>query len=181
MTREQVEQLILAVVGGAALLVGAYYLALQPQMKKLRQMEADGTRVAQALAEAERKVQSIPRVKARCRSLEQYVMEAESELLGDGSFDAYLGILKATADAAGVTLQYVRPREVQAVIHHGEQYEEQVIVVDTRAPYHGIGAWLAGLEGTSRFVRVHAVSVVGGNEGIHNASVTVGFLGKRRK
>ncbi|MCX7847282.1 MAG: type 4a pilus biogenesis protein PilO [bacterium] len=183
MRREQAEQLVLTVIVGAAVLVTVYYTVLQPQWVKLRKMEEEGEQVASALAKAERTLQNLPRLKAACRRMEQQIARAGEQMVGDGSFDSFVGVIKANADAAGVALQYVRPRETVPVVEQGRSYEEHIIVVDTRAPYHGLGAWIAGLEGTSPYVRIHAVTVSGSGEGGggHPASVTIGFLTPRGK
>lgn len=181
MKREQIEQIILSVIGGAAILVAAYYLVIQPQTAKLSGMAAEAQRVQAALEDAQRKVQSLPRIKAACRALEQRVAAADQRLIGDGSFDSFLSVIKSSADVAQLELRHVRPRDTLPVVDRGSAYQEHFVIVDASAPYHVLGTWLATLEATSPYVRVHALSISSSpaDGGIHPASVTLGFLAKR--
>jgi len=181
MKREQAEQIILAVIGGAAMLVAAYYLVIKPQMAKLSAMATDAQRVETALSDAQRKVQLLPRLKASCRVLEQRVAAADKLLIGDGSFDGFLTVIKSSADTARLELRHVRPRDTLPVVDHGTAYQKHFVVVDTVAPYHALGAWFAALEASSPYVRVHALSVSStpADGGSHPATVTLGFLAKR--
>jgi len=181
MKREQIEQIILAVIGGAAMLVAAYHLVIKPQMAKLSAMTTDAKRIDAALSDAQRKVSALPRLKSSCRLLEQRVAAADQLLIGDGSFDGFLTVIKSSADTASLELRHVRPRDSLPVVDHGTAYQEHFVVVDTVAPYHVLGAWLAALEATSPYVRVHALSISStpADGGFHPASVTLGFLAKR--
>lgn len=181
MKREQLEQIILAVIGGAAVLVTAYYLVIKPQTAKLSAMAADARRIETALSDAQRKVHALPRLKAACRALEQRVAAADQLLIGDGSFDGFLAVIKSSADAAQLELHHVRPRDTLPVVDRGPAYAEHFVIVDTSAPYHALGKWLAALEASSPYVRIHALSVSSSpvDGGIHPASVTLGFLAKR--
>lgn len=181
MKREQLEHISFAIIGGAAILGAAYYLVIKPQTAKLSSMAADARRVQAALEDARRKVQTLPRIKAATRALEQRVAAADPLLIGDGSFDSFLAIIKASADLAQLNLRHVRPRDILPVVDHGPSYQEHFVTVDTAAPYHALGKWLAALEASSPYVRVHALSVSSSpaDDGSHTASITLGFLAKR--
>ncbi len=181
MKREQTEQIVLAVIGGLAVLVAAYYLVVRPQTAKLNTMAADAKRVETALSDAQRKVQALPRLRSACRALEQRVAQSDQRLIGNGSFDGFLTVIKDSADSASLALRNVRPRDTVPSVARGAEYYEHFVIVDTLAPYHTLGAWLAALEASSPYVRVHALNISStpADGGTHPASVTIGFLAKQ--
>jgi Tfp pilus assembly protein PilO len=179
MTRERMEQIVLMVLAMAVLLVGSFYAIVMPQWTRLQGVRTESQRVKTELADARAKVDGLPRLMQKCRVKEATVTSQERQFVGDGNFDAYLDLIKRCADGAGMSLGTVQLRG-DVTVPRGPAFVEHWVTVDTKAPYHTIGAWIALLEKASPFVRVIGASVRTGDtrSGQHAATITIAFLAK---
>jgi len=182
MTREQIEQMTLMVLAVAILLVGSFYAIVKPQWARLQRVSTESQQVKANLASARAKVDTLPSLMRQCRSIEAAVTRQERQFVGDGNFDTYLGVIKRCADAVGMSLGTVQLR-TDVNVTRGAVFAERWVTVDTQAPYHTIGAWIAMMEQESPFIRVVRAAVNSGNDpsGKHPATLTVAFLTKSAK
>ena len=181
MNREKIEQLALVVVGSMTVLAAAFYLMLKPQWQRLMTVRAESGDVAAKLADAQSKVANLPNLKQSTKKMEARVAALEHDLVGNGSFDAFVTVIKHAADRAGIDLKTVRQRDDKLSVPRGAYHAERWVTVETVAPYHALGKWMSTLESQSPFVRIVAIRARAAPDcsGAHEAEITVSFLVKR--
>ena len=181
MKKEKLEQILILVIGCAAILYGSYALVFKSKFKKIKEVTAKSKVLNVDLEKANKEVRSLTRYKKKAKELESKVTKLERELIRDDSFEFFLGIIKKLADSENVALQKSTLIANVKTLPKNDDYAERWVTVETSAPYHSIGKLIAKLENYSPFIRIVEINIISSGSSVktHNFEFIIGFLVKK--
>ncbi len=182
MKKEKIEQILILVIGCAAILYGSYALIFKSKFQKLKKVTKESKTLVTSIGKANTEVKSLARHKKKAKELDSNVTQLEQKLIQDDSFEFFLGIIKKLADSENVTLQKSTLITNVKTIPANDNYTERWVKIETSAPYHSIGKLISKLESYSPFIRIVQIKIVSSGSSIqtHNVEFTVGFLVKKK-
>ena len=180
MKREQIEQIALLCIGCIVIIYVCFTFLLKPKWKKLEETSKQYTQLMSDLNIANRKIKRLPVTRINVNKMQAYVDEQERDLFIN-DFGDFVKIIRNATEKPGLKLNKISPNN-NLKIRRSDYYTEHWVTLDTKASYHVIGTCIDELENLSPFVRIVSISTKAtpGAYGMHDASVTVGFLVKSK-
>lgn len=161
------------------ILVGYFFLFLTPVVSKLTFLFQNVSGLRIRLDTAEISINSMPKLKREIEEIRSEVDFYSNKLPRKEEFPSILENLSDMAQDANVKITKILPGKDSQILIEEEArsdiYQQREILISAQCGYHQLGAFIAALENTERFMKVSAIKIEAGkvNPKRHNVQLTV--------
>jgi len=159
--KEQIEKIVLAVIGAIIVLIALIYFVLEPNIRHIRSLRIEIREQKNKVLDAEMKAGSLNRATINIKNEKEQINKYQAEI-PQATADWFLSRLNRLAKLVGIDFDRIEPQGYISVQVEG--YRLQKLNLKFRAGYHKLGMFINELEKSSPFIRILNLTITGNKD-----------------